>query len=377
VRARSLLPAFLIYIIIMIYSLGTDIAKDQFEACLQTYKLSEQRHQVVARKSFKNKPSGFAACLRWVSRHKKDKQAPLRITMEATGVYYEPLALYIRENHPQSHLTVVLPSKSKKYIQSRGLRSKTDKIDAYGLALMGAERRLSAWKGIDPFWRQLRGLTRTRANLLDQRTALRNQLHALEHGGIDAQQAKQSLRECIQALSEQIKTLTRRIYSQLRKRKELSQRIDCLKSIHGVGRLTIAAVLAETNGFEAFDSIGQLISFSGYDVVIRESGKWAGKSKLSKQGSKYIRRAMYMPATTVVGSATGPIKELYERLLAKHNVKMKAHVAVQKKLLKYMYVLWNRQETFDPQKIRDLQAYHDNVAPPESEATVDTSSATA
>jgi transposase len=361
----------------MIYSLGIDISKDQFEACLQSYKLSEQSYQVIARQHFNNTPAGFKACMQWTKRHKKESEAPLRCCMEATGVYYEPLALYIREHHAQVHLAVVLPSKSNKYIASRGLRSKTDKMDAYGLALMGAERKLSVWKGIDPFWRALRALTRTRANLMDQRTALRNQLHALEHSGITSPQAIESLRECIQALNKEITTLTGRIYKHLKARKELSESIEYLKSIHGVGQLTIAAVLAETNGFQAFHSISQLISFSGYDVMVRQSGKWAGKSKLSKQGSRYIRRAMYMPANTVVRGKKGPIWELYERLLGKHNVKMKAHVAVQKKLLQYMYVLWNKQEPFDPQKIRDLQAYHKNVAPPESEATVDTSSAAA
>jgi transposase len=361
----------------MIYSLGTDIGKDEFEACLQTYRLAEQRHQVIARKSFKNKPSGFKACLQWAARHKKQPKAPFRVTMEATGVYYEALALHIQEHHPQTHLAVVLPSKSKKYIQSRGLRSKTDKIDAYGLALMGAERKLAGWKGIDPFWRELRALTRTRANLLEQCTALRNQLHALRHSGIEVPQAMESLQQCIQALSSQINTLKQRIYRHLRKRKELNEAIECLKSIHGIGKLTIAVVLAETNGFRTFHSISQLVSFSGYDVKIRQSGKWTGKPKISKQGSKYIRRAMYMPANTIIRSKDGPIWELYQRLLGKHNVEMKAHVAVQKKLLQYMYVLWNKQEPFDPQKIRDLQAYHDNVAPSENEATVDTSSAVA
>jgi transposase len=361
----------------MIYSLAADISKDYFEACLQTYNLTEQTHQVIARKTFKNKSSGFKGCMQWATRYKEDSEAPLRFTMEATGVYYEPLALHIREHHPQVHLAVVLPSKSKKYIQSRGLRSKTDKIDAYGLALMGAERKLSAWKGIDPFWRQLRALTRTRANLMDQRTALRNQLHALEHSGIPAPQALDSLQQCKQALTQQIDTLTRHIHSHLRKRKELNRRIDCMKSIHGIGMLTIAVILAETNGFETFESISQLISFSGYDVVVRESGKWVGKPKLSKQGSSYIRRAMHMPANSVVASGEGPTKELYQRLLAKHNIKMKAHVAVQKKLLTYMFILWNKQEHFDPQHIRNLQKHHDNVAPPEGEATVDTSSVAA
>lgn len=361
----------------MIYSLGTDLAKDQFEACLQSYRLAQQTHQVLARKTFKNTPSGFKACMKWVARHTKTRPAPMRATMEATGVYYEALALYIDEHHPEVHLAVVLPSQSKKYIESRGLRSKTDKIDAYGLALMGAERTLAAWGGIDPFWRELRALTRTRANLMDQRTALRNQLHALNHSGIPAEDVTQSLRQCIETLSQQIEELYRLIGKQLRSRDELAELIAHLRSIPGVGMLTIAAILAETCGFERFHSIRQLISFSGYDVVIRESGKWAGKSTISKQGSKYIRRAMYMPATTIVRCGEGPIRELYQRLLDKHDVKMKAHVAVQKKLLSYMYVLWNKQQGFDPGHIRGLQAYHNNVAPPEDEATVDPSPAVA
>ena len=71
--------------------------------------------------------------------------------------------------------------------------------------------------------------------------------------------------------------------------------------------------------------------------------------------------------------------ELYQRLLGKHNIKMKAHVAVQKKLLSYMYFLWNRHETFDLEKIRRDKAIHQalqkqkKVASTNAEATVDTS----
>lgn len=364
----------------MIYSLGTDVSKDKFDACLQAYRLGQQVHRVIARKEFANTRSGFTACMKWVRSH-TCRQAPrVRVTMEATGVYYEPLALFIDQNHPQIHLAVVLPSKSKKYMESRGLRSKTDKIDAHGLALMGAERKLDPWGGIDPFWRQLRAMTRTRVGLMDQRTALRNQLHALGHGGMEAPRPKQALQAAIEALTEEIDKLTRCIYTKLRSRAHLAEAVACLKTIPGVGRLTIAFVLAETNGFEEFDSISQLISFSGYDVLIRQSGQWKGKSTISKQGSSYIRRSMYMPASTVVRSGEGPLWEFYQRLLDKHNVKMKAHVAVQKKLLRYMYVLWNKQESFDPGHIRTLQAYHNNVAPSRThseEATVDTSSAVA
>lgn len=342
----------------MIYSLGADMSKDEFSACLQSYDLQSQSTQVISRKTFKNKPSGFKACMSWLARHTSQKPAPVRMTMEATGVYHESFALFVREDHRQIHLSVVLPSQSKKYIESRGLRSKTDKIDAYGLALMGAERKLDIWKGVDPFWRKLRVYTRTRAELLDQRTQLRNQLHALDHSGTETPKAEQALRECIQAISNQINELTKLIGKLLRSRKDLSAQIACLRSIPGIGTLTIACILAETNGFAEFHKISQLISFSGYDVKIKQSGKWTGQPKLSKQGSKYIRRAMFMPASAVVRGEQGPLYELYQRLLGKHGIKMKAHVAVQKKLLGYMYFLWNRQETFDPQKIRRDQAIH-------------------
>jgi len=39
----------------MIYSLGADMSKDEFSACLQSYDLRSQSHQVVSRKTFKNK----------------------------------------------------------------------------------------------------------------------------------------------------------------------------------------------------------------------------------------------------------------------------------------------------------------------------------
>jgi transposase len=357
----------------MIYSLGIDMSKDDFSACLQSYDLCSQSHQVISRKTFKNKPSGFKACMSWLARHTRNESGPVRMTMEATGVYYEPFALFVREHHSQIHLSVVLPSQSNKYIESRGLRSKTDKIDAYGLALMGGERKLDAWKGIDPFWRKLRVYTRTRAELLEQRTQLRNQHHALDHSGTETPKAEQALRECIQTISGQIDELTNLIGKLLRSRKDLRAQISCLRSIPGIGTLTIASILAETNGFAEFHKISQLISFSGYDVKIKESGKWAGKPKISKQGSKYIRRAMYMPATTITRTNEGPIYELYQRLLATHNIKMKAHVAVQKKLLTYMYILWKRKEYFDPDIIRNQRKEHQKkVAPPESEATVDT-----
>lgn len=179
-------------------------------------------------------------------------------------------------------------------------------------------------------------------------------------------------------MSEQIDNLMGLISKHLKSRDDLKEPIACLRSIHGIGDLTIASILAETNGFAEFHRISQLISYSGYDVVVKQSGKWCGQEKISKKGSKYIRKAMYMPASTVVRCEKGPVYHMYKRLLAVHNVEMKAHVAVQKKLLTYMYVLWNKQEKFDPTFIVEERKRHEKKkASSEDEATVDTSRANA
>lgn len=361
----------------MIYSLGIDVSEEDFEANLIRYKLEEQRHQKISHRKFGNRLSGFKALMSWLNRWTGEGPKSIRCTLEASGVYYEELALYILENEPQIHLSVVLPNKAREFMSSRGLRNKTDDIDAYGLALMGAERRLKAWEGIDPFWRELRTMTRTKTELQDQRTALTNRLHAQRHSGLPSARVQQSLERVIDQLNQEITRLEKQIEQQLTGSSEYAQQIRCLKSIDAIGIQTIASVLAETSGFTNFTRRAQVISFSGYDVRIRKSGKWKGKPKLSKQGSKYIRRAMYMPATTVVRLKRGPNWQLYQRLLTRHGVKMKAHVAVQKKLLGYMFYLWKKQEVYDPQKIIKLQAYHKNVAPFNNEATVDTSPALA
>ncbi len=43
-----------------------------------------------------------------------------------------------------------------------------------------------------------------------------------------------------------------------------------------------------------------------------------------------------------------PFKNLYERVYEKSKIKMKAYTAVQKKLLEFIYILWKKDEAFDP-----------------------------
>jgi transposase len=118
-----------------------------------------------------------------------------------------------------------------------------------------------------------------------------------------------------------------------------------LLSIKGVGMITAATIVAETNGFAAIESIKQLTAYAGLDVRISESGKWKGKSTISKCGNSYIRRVLYMPTLSKISNDEAT-KKAYQRLKEKKGIGMIAVVACMRKLLALMYTLWKKQEMF-------------------------------
>jgi len=52
--------------------------------------------------------------------------------------------------------------------------------------------------------------------------------------------------------------------------------------------------VGETLGFESIVNAKQLASYAGYDVVLRESGNFKGKTRISKKGNSHIRAALHV-----------------------------------------------------------------------------------
>jgi Transposase and inactivated derivatives len=326
------------------YSVGIDISSKKFDSNLSVID-SEQKVKVIASHKFDNTASGFEQCHKWIAKHWKQKEIRLTITMEATGVYYENCALFLfRKGYTVS---VVLPNKAKKYLQSIGLKSKNDKIDAKGLARMGAEQSLRSWEPMTEFFYQLRELTRQYQSLQEHRTILLNQVHANEKGMFVNAMVLKQLKSLVAVIDKQIEATQTAIEKQVASNSEVADKVKKITTIKGLGVLTVATLIAETNGFALFTTGSQLVSFAGYDIVQNQSGDHVGKTRISKKGNSRIRRALHMPAFGVVKWEQTPFFNLYERTLEKHNLKMKSYVAVQKKLLVVIYALWKKNEEYD------------------------------
>ncbi|MDB5201274.1 MAG: transposase, partial [Ferruginibacter sp.] len=77
------------------------------------------------------------------------------------------------------------------------------------------------------------------------------------------------------------------------------------------------------------------------------------KPKISKQGNKYLRKAMHMPALTAIRHSER-FKAIFIRLVGKHGIKMKGVVAVQRKLLEMMYTIYKTNTAYDKQYMTRL-----------------------
>jgi transposase len=252
------------------YALGIDMAKNEFKACLSVIDI-QQKVTVKASSSFANTPSGFQAFLQWVTKHGKEA-LPVLYLMEATGIYYEPLAWFFYQQGQA--VTVILPNKAKKYLQSLGLKSKNDTIDAQGLSCLAAQQQHRLWQPLSQQIYLLRSLTRLHESLPQQRTALHNQLQAAEWSMSELKQVRQGLSNTLNAIDNQhIKKL-------LEQAVLLKAKYEKISGIKGVGLLTFAVLVAETNGFELFEKQGQLVSYAGYDVVENHgAGQQSGQNE--------------------------------------------------------------------------------------------------
>ena len=328
------------------YSIGIDISKNDFHACFAGME-SNQLVKVIRSGTFTNNKKGFFEFSKWVEVTAKQKDTPLFITMEATGVYFENCALYLFTKG--YNVSVVLPNKAKSYIKALGIKTKNDKADARALSRMGAEQALQLWQPMGSFFYELRSLTRLYQTMQENITASRNQLEAAELAMYPSKFIIKSLKKLIDQAEKQLLEVRKAIKNLIASDEKVAEKVKDISTIRGVAELTIAVLLAETNGFLLFENQGQLVSYAGYDVVESQSGLRVGKTKISKKGNSRIRRALHMPALNVISYNEKIFKAFFERNFERHGIKMKSYVAVQKKLLITIYALWKKAEKFDPE----------------------------
>jgi len=327
---------------------GIDVAQNELVVSLGKLDQSLCK-EVYAYKTFANKPSGLAALLTWVRKH-SEREVAVHYVMEATGVYHEKLAYYLSDQGLA--ISIVLPNKISSYMKTLEIKTITDKTASQAICQFALERTLTLWQQPKKVFRDLKQLTRERDQIIAERTMAKNQLHAEQAEAFPNDSSIYRANQRIKLLNEQEKEIKQEIAVFLKTDQELHKKIDLITSISGVGDLTAVIVLAETNGFELIRNKKQLISFAGLDVIGKDSGTSVkGKPRISKKGNRYIRKAMHMPSLNAIRNDER-FKAIFVRLVSKHGIKMKAAVAVQRKILEMIYTIWTTEKPYDKEYLQ-------------------------
>jgi transposase len=200
-------------------------------------------------------------------------------------------------------------------LRGKKKRAKTYRLDARHLRELLHQGRLpESW--IPPAHIQdLRVLVRMRKNLVDERTAFLQRIHAqlfhhghpqernllskdrrarleeLELPGAARKSMELSLR-MIDRINEELKPIEDEIRSFARRQAGCK----ALMGHYGIGELTSVAILAELGDTRRFRSSRHAVRYAGLDVTVSRSDEKRAAGKISRQGPPTLRWALFEAA---------------------------------------------------------------------------------
>jgi len=271
----------------MVY-IGIDISKLTFDAA---YILNSR----YVYKQFSNNLKGFGEFSLWMNKSKKE----VYTCLEATGIYSFDLAHYLSQQ--KINVMVVNPIITHAFFKMELNRNKTDKADAQLIArycehavLTGDYKKKSYQpKGAD--YEAIQRLV-TRCDQLEKsKTQENNRLEASTN-----KQASRSIKRLQKTIDNEIVRVKKTIADIVKNNQTLSQQVDLLVSIKGIGERTAWSILAYIGDINFFSNSKQIASYAGLTPKIIQSGTSIDKSSLSKLGHKRLRKSLYMPALVAI-----------------------------------------------------------------------------
>lgn len=127
-----------------------------------------------------------------------------------------------------------------------------------------------------------------------------------------------------------------------------------LTTITGIGPTLAAVILSEIGGdIRRFSSPAKLAAYAGVDPTVKQSGDFSGsRMKMSKRGSPYLRRAIWL-ASTVAAFKDPAIHALYERKRAEGKDHMTVIGHICRKMISIIFAVLRDNTPYVPAAISD------------------------
>ncbi len=376
---------------------GVDIAKSKFD-----YRIITEGNDKLSKGSCKMTHEGFQEFIA-----NPNISMETMFVMESTGLYHIPLLSFLNKKGFDAYC--VNPLLVKKQVMADSLRkTKTDSADALSIAKYGkqhydslkeqksrmddevkaiARRRQQIVEDISRAKTQLKGdlavawpeilekdvFTNSMLNFLSMYGSAEEVLAATDeeltaafsHEGkgktasisIDELRALATNSIGVSYRSDMVKDSAEKVLYLNKRENKITEtlyahemevhakEIEILTSIPGIGNKTACQFMAEVGNISNFSTYQKLIAFIGTDPGIYQSGQQNSSGHITKHGNANLRRVCYIMATRCV--AWNPVLgDYYAKKKSEGFSHRKAMIATSNKMIKIIFTLLTRGETF-------------------------------
>ena len=236
---------------------------------------------------------------------------------------------------------VVNPRQVRDFARSQGKLAKTDRIDAAVIAHFGEVSDVVAQPLVPAAARELEALVTRRRQVIQMRTA------ELQHRQRTLPIVQRRIDRNLAALEEELRDLDSELTQRLRESPVWREREELLRSVPGIGPVTIFSLLADLPELGSLDR-REAAAIVGVAPYNRDSGKFRGLAPVLGRAGTRARRAVHGDARG--GAITTPsLKEFYERLVRAGKAKKVALTACMRKLLTILNAMLKHHTTWNPQ----------------------------
>ena len=314
--------------------LGIDVSSDFIHIAYQT-----DKDWVYAKVANDSK-----AIDEWIS----SMPADIHVIFEYTGTYSHRLTygLSLRERT----FSMITPSQSKGFATSLKNKAKTDAQDAKVLALYGSKMQPEPTTLTDEKIHQKKQIYKHYNDLVAQKQAVSNKIHALTFDPRAAKDVIESLETISKVYQQQIEAFQAQLFDL--NDDEFKQIKDKLMQIKGIGEKAATGIIIQTNGLKNFHSAKALAAFLGLVPTTKQSGtSLKSRGKLVNTACKQLRTVLFCAAQSAARFNLD-CKELYTRLMANGKTKKAAKIAVAHKLIRQAFAIIKNNTVFQ----NDFQA---------------------
>jgi transposase len=265
------------------------------------------------------------------------------LIFEPTGIYSYALTNFCSTN--KIKVVMVGPKESRDFARSLKVRSKTDKIDAKVLYKYQShvEPKMVKVPTVNHQALKIQEMLNVYEGILSAKQKFKNQIESTSKEHKDL---VRTLNKIIDNLEVEAQKLFNKIELLLLKDEKIKAKYDAISTIPSIGQKS-ALYLAAFFLKYPLANAKELTALVGLDPVMKDSGMFRGKQRISKHGGQQLRNLLYLPTLCAI-QHNDRIKAFYEGLTSRAKTKKLAVIASMRKLILMAFSLFKSEEGYQP-----------------------------